>query len=172
MAVASILFTFVPGIGEHGAQPGSDASLGQLVAAGVQERVQQGAVHRVLRQHRAHDHLARGGHGLAVVPGHVALLVAHHPHVRVGDIRPRLGASPVGAHIIAGPAPARFPGRRGRVPGLLVAAEPENADSHGECSAYLLARTCNRRSAWLWCNVDRDAGRPDLGVLCADEPVA
>jgi len=33
----------VPGVGEHGAQLRADASLGQLLAAGVQEGVQQGA---------------------------------------------------------------------------------------------------------------------------------
>ena len=36
-----------------------------------------------------------GDDELAVVPGHVALLVAHHPHVRVGGVRPRLGPGPV-----------------------------------------------------------------------------
>jgi hypothetical protein len=92
----------------------------QLLAAGVQQGVQQGAVDRVLGQHRAHDDLIRGDHGLAVVPGHVALLVAHHPHVRVGDVRPRPGAGPVRARRLIGrPAPAPFPRRRGRLPGFL-----------------------------------------------------
>ena len=82
--------------------------------------MQQGAIDGVLAEHRAHDHLLRGDHELPVVPGHIALLVAHHPHVRVGDIRPRLGAGPVGARLIARAVPARFPGRRGRVPGFLL----------------------------------------------------
>src|SRR5215469_4600198 len=43
----------------------------RLVAAGVQQRVRQGAVDRVLRQHRARDDLLRGDHELAVVTGRV-----------------------------------------------------------------------------------------------------
>src|SRR5947208_4960993 len=93
----------IPGVGEHGAQPGADAGVGQLLAAGLEHRVQQGAVHRVLGQHRTDDDLLRGDHELAVVPGHITLLVAHHPHVRVGDIRPRLGVVAVGARFVQGP---------------------------------------------------------------------
>ena len=62
-----------------------------------------------------------GDHGLAVVTGHVAFLVAHHPHVRVGDIRPRLGPGPVRARrLVSRAAPAPLPGRRGRLPRLLL----------------------------------------------------
>src|SRR5262249_57198306 len=85
---------------------------GQLVPAPAGQRVQQGAVHRVPGQHRAHDDLAGGDHELAVVPGHIALLVAHHPHVRVGDVRPRLGVVPVGARLVRPPLtspPASLP---------------------------------------------------------------
>jgi hypothetical protein len=52
------------------------------------------------------------------------------PHVRVGDVRPRLGVVAVRARrLIAGAVPAPFPGRCGRVPGFLlgplrVAARP------------------------------------------------
>ena len=94
---------------------------GELLAAGVQEGVQQGAVHWVLGQYRADDDLLAGDHELAVVPCHVALLVAHHPHVRVGDVRPRLGVVTVRPRrLITGAMPARLPGRRGRVPRLLL----------------------------------------------------
>ena len=91
----------------------------QLVPALIKKRVKQGTVDRVLGQHRAHDHLLRGHDGLAVVPGHVAFLVPHHPYVGVGDIRPRLGAGPVSARLIAWAVPAPLPGRRGFLPGLL-----------------------------------------------------
>jgi hypothetical protein len=42
------------------------------------------------------------------------------PHVRVGDVRPRLGAGPVGARLITRTASAPLPGRRGRIPGVLL----------------------------------------------------
>jgi hypothetical protein len=72
-------------------------------------------------QHRAGDDLAGGDHELAVVAGDIAFLVAHHPHVRVGSVRPRLGPGPVRARRLGGgPAPAPFPGCRGRVPGFLL----------------------------------------------------
>jgi hypothetical protein len=75
----------------------------------------------VLGQHGADDDLAGGDRKLAVVPGHVAFLVPHHPHVGVGDVRPGLGAGPVGARFIARAAPtAPFPGCRGLVPGFLL----------------------------------------------------
>ena len=99
---------------------GRDPGLGQLLAAGVQQGVQQGAAGRVLGQHRAGNDLVCGDDELAVVPRYIALLVAHHPHVRVGDVRPRPGAGTVGARLIAGTAPAPFPGRRGRIPGILL----------------------------------------------------
>jgi hypothetical protein len=81
--------------------------------------MERGAVHRLPRQHRAGDDMAGGDHELAVASGHVAFLVARHPHVRVGDIRPRVGADPVGARLIASAVPAPLPGRRGRIPGVL-----------------------------------------------------
>ena len=90
-----------------------------MVPALTGQRVQQRPVGGVPGQHRADDDLVCGDHGLAVVPGHVAFLVPHHPHVRVGDVRPRLGAGPVGARLIARAAAAALPGRRSRVPGLL-----------------------------------------------------
>jgi hypothetical protein len=68
--------------------------------------MQQGAVNWMLGQHRADDDLAVSDYDLAVVPGHIALLVAHYPHVRVGDVRPRLGAGLVGAGLMAGAAAA------------------------------------------------------------------
>ena len=71
-------------------------------------------------QHRADDDLLAGDHELAVVPGEVALLVAHHPHVGVGDVRSRLGVVAVGAWLVAGAAPAApLAGRGGCVPGFL-----------------------------------------------------
>jgi hypothetical protein len=36
------------------------------------------------------------GPGLPVVAGDVYLLVAHHPHVRVGGVRPRAAVAAVG----------------------------------------------------------------------------
>jgi hypothetical protein len=53
--------------------------------------VQQGAGDWVLGRQRADDDLAAGDHDLAVVTGDLALLVAHHPHVGVSDVRPRIG---------------------------------------------------------------------------------
>ena len=74
----------------------------------------------VLGQHRADDDLLAGDHELAVVPGEVALLVAHHPHVGVGDVRSRLGVVAVGAWLVAGAPPAApLAGRGGCVPGFL-----------------------------------------------------
>jgi hypothetical protein len=49
--------------------------------------VEQGAVDRVLTEHRADNPLLAGDDQLGVVAGDVALLVAHHPHVWVGEIR-------------------------------------------------------------------------------------
>jgi hypothetical protein len=115
------LLAGVAGVGEHGAQLRPDPGRCQLVPAPVEQRVQQGAVDRVLGQHRTDDDLLAGDHELAVVPGHIALLVAHHPHVRVGDVRPRLGVVAVRARRLVGRAVAApFPGRRGRLPGLLL----------------------------------------------------
>jgi hypothetical protein len=74
-----------------------------LLAAGVQERVQQGAADRVLAEHHAGDDLVCGDHELAVVTGNIAFLVAHHPHVRVGDVRPRLGVVAVGTRLVRWP---------------------------------------------------------------------
>ncbi|HBW18895.1 MAG TPA: hypothetical protein DEH11_07710, partial [Actinobacteria bacterium] len=83
--------------------------------------MQEGAVDGMPGQHHADDDLLHGDNKLAVVPGDVAFLVTHHPHVRVGGIRPRLGAGPVGARRLGGrpPAPAPFPGSGGGVPGFL-----------------------------------------------------
>jgi hypothetical protein len=122
VGAGEVLLADVTGAGEHGAQLRADPGLGQLLAAGVQERVEQGAVNRVPGQHRARDDLVRGDDELAVVPGHVAFLVAHYPHVRVGGIRPRLGTGPVRARRLTGRAasPAAFPGGRGCVPGFLL----------------------------------------------------
>jgi hypothetical protein len=55
--------------------------------AGVEHRVQQGAVDRVLAEHRADNDLLTGDDQLGVVAGDVALLVAHHPHLWIGEIR-------------------------------------------------------------------------------------
>src|SRR5258708_38352202 len=71
----------------------------------------------ILGQHRADDDLLAGDHELAVVPGEVALLVAHHPHAGVGDVRSRLGVAAVRAWLVAGAAPAApLAGRGGSVP--------------------------------------------------------
>jgi hypothetical protein len=79
------------------------------------------AAGRVLAEHRAHDDLVCGDHDLAVVPGHVAFLVAHHPDVRAGGVRPRPGAGPVRARrLISRAAPTPFPRCRGRVPCFLL----------------------------------------------------
>ena len=88
----------------------------QVPGTGAQWR----AVGRVLGQHRAGGDPAGGDHGLAVAAGHVDFLVAHHPHVRAGGVRPRPGAGPVRARRLTGRAAAApLPGRRGRVPGIL-----------------------------------------------------
>src|SRR4249920_3877037 len=51
----------------------------------------------------------------------IAFLVAHHPGVWVGDIRPRLGPGAVGSgRLVDGPAPASDTGRRSLVPGFLL----------------------------------------------------
>jgi hypothetical protein len=63
--------------------------------------------------------LARGDHELAVVPGHIALLVAHHPHIRVGDVRPRPGVVAVGVRLIQRPLESPGPSLGCGVPGLL-----------------------------------------------------
>jgi len=72
----------------------------------VRLRVEQGAIDRVLRQHRAHDHLLRGDHGLAVVPGHVAFLL-------------RITRTSGSVMFARGPVPAPFPGCCGLFPGML-----------------------------------------------------
>ena len=53
VGAGEVLLADVPGVGQHGAQLGADAGLGQLLPAGVQQGVQQGAVDWVLGQHRA-----------------------------------------------------------------------------------------------------------------------
>ena len=121
VGAGEVLLADVVGIGEHGAQLRPDPGCGQLILALIQQRVEQGVADGVLGRHRAGDDLVCGDDGLAVVPGHVAFLVAHHPHAGVGDVGPRLGAGPVGARLIAGAAAAApCSGRRGRVPGLLL----------------------------------------------------
>jgi hypothetical protein len=123
VGTGEVLLADIPGVGEHGAQVRAEAGLGQLLAAGVQQGVQQGAAGRVLGQHRADDDLLAGDHELAVVPGDIALLVAHHRHVGVGGVRLRRGVVAVGAwRLITGAPPAPFAGRRGRVPRLLLGA--------------------------------------------------
>ena len=83
--------------------------------------MEQSAVDRVLAEHRADDDLVRGDHDLAVVTGHVAFLVAHHTDVRVGGVRPGLGAGAVRAwRLIGRAAPAPFPGCRGSFPRFLL----------------------------------------------------
>jgi hypothetical protein len=102
-------------------------SFGRIPAAAswspapIERRVEQSPVDRVLGQHRADDDLMCGDGELAVVAGDIALLVAHHPYVRAGDVRPRVRPGPVGARwLIGGMVSAAFPGRRGRLPGLLL----------------------------------------------------
>ena len=68
VGAGEVVLADIPGVGEHGTQLRRDTGLGQLLAADVQQRVQQGAVDRVLGQHRADDDLVCGDHGLAVVP--------------------------------------------------------------------------------------------------------
>ena len=77
-----------------------------------------GAVDRVLAEHRTDDHLLAGDDQLAVVAGDVAFLVAHHPHVRVGDVRPRLGVVAVGPRLLRRPPAPRFVRRGSRFPRL------------------------------------------------------
>ena len=51
VGAGEVLLADVTGVGEHGAQFRADAGVvGQLLAAGVQQRVQQGAVDRVLAE--------------------------------------------------------------------------------------------------------------------------
>src|SRR5262249_50311029 len=50
--------------------------------------------------------------------GDVAFLVSHHPHVLVGDIRPRLGVVAVGARLLRWPQAPRLARRGGRIPRL------------------------------------------------------
>jgi len=59
VGAGEVLLADLPGVGEHGAQLGTDAGRHKLVPAPVQHRVPQGAVHRVLGQHRAGDDLPR-----------------------------------------------------------------------------------------------------------------
>jgi hypothetical protein len=46
VGAGKVLLAGVPGIGEHGPQPGPDLGLGQLVPALIQKRVEQGAAGR------------------------------------------------------------------------------------------------------------------------------
>ena len=57
VGAGEVLLAGVPGVGEHGTQLREDAGLRQLLAAGVQQWVEQGAVDRVLAEHRADDDL-------------------------------------------------------------------------------------------------------------------
>ena len=121
VGAGEVLLADITGIGEHGAQLRADPGLVQLLVAGIQERVEQGAAGWVLAEHRAGDDLVCGDHDLAVVTGHVAFLVAHHPDVRAGGVRPGLGAGPVRARRLIGRAvPAPFPGCRGSLPRFLL----------------------------------------------------
>ena len=56
VGAGEVLLADVTGVGKHGMQPGLDPGLGQLLAAGVQQAVQKGAVDRVPGQHHADDH--------------------------------------------------------------------------------------------------------------------
>jgi hypothetical protein len=48
VAAGEVLLADVAGVGEYGAQLGADARLGQLLAACIQQGMQQGAAGRVL----------------------------------------------------------------------------------------------------------------------------
>jgi hypothetical protein len=116
----------------------------QVPGKGAQWR----AAGRVLGQHRAGDDLAGGDHGLAVAAGHVALLVAHHPHVRAGGVRPRPGAGPVRARRLTGPAAATpLPGRRGRVQASGLARRASRRAWSSAASRSRARASRSRRSA-------------------------